>query len=83
MEGVVCTTCEKFREQNSALNPQLIFCEDTSVLREEKIIGGHVVRNRLVCQAAAGIDLFVRFVPNYECEIAFRCANFDRKMDKP
>lgn len=82
MEGVVCTTCEKFREQNSALDPKLTFCEDTSVLREEKIIGGHMVRNHLVCQAAADIDLFVRFVPNYEFEIAFGRANFDRKMDR-
>ena len=56
MERVVYTTREKFFEQNSALNSQLPFAEDTSVLGEEKKIGNHVIRNRLVCQAMEGCD---------------------------
>ncbi len=52
----VYLTKEKFMQENNAYGNQLLFSENTAVLKEQTVICGKTVPNRLACQAMEGCD---------------------------
>ncbi len=52
----VYTTLEEFKAQNTELNANLPFSDNTDILKREYKIGNKTIKNRLACQAMEGCD---------------------------
>ena len=56
MQRKVYTSVNDFLAQNEELNANILFTENTDILKKEFKLGDKVIKNRLACQAMEGCD---------------------------